>query len=89
MTYVRQYPEQEDIRAHIRVVVPRKLLLLHVAQPRRLRERTTVAEIVERLLVYHVHVRRVRGYLEVNLRVAVLHDRAEVRADLGILFRAP
>ncbi len=88
-TYIRQHPEKEDVRAHVRVVVPRELLLLHVAQPRRLRQRSAVAEVVEGLLIDVVHVRRVRWHLEVDLRVAVLDDGSEVRVDLRVLFRAP
>ena len=88
-TYIRQHPEEEDVRAYVGVVVPRELLLLRGAQPRRLGKRPAVAQVIQRLLVDDVHVRRVRGYFEVDLRVAVLDDGAEVRVDFRVLLRAP
>lgn len=89
-THVRQYPREQDVRAHVRVVVLRELLLLSDAGAgSRLQERLAVLEVLERLLVDAVHVRRVCRYLEVDLRVAVLDDRAEIGVDFAVLLRAP
>ena len=89
MAYIRQHPEQENVCPDVRVVVPRELFLLRVAQPSRFDERLAVAQVVERLLIDHVHVRGVCGHLEVDLGVTVLNDGTEVGTDLRVLLRAP
>ena len=52
-------------------------------------ERLPIAHVVERLLIHVIHVRGIRWHFEVDLRVAVLDDRAEVRAHFRVLLRPP
>ena len=67
MAYIRQHPEQENVRPDVGVVIPRELFLLGGTETCRLGEGLAVAEVVEGLFVDVVHVSSVRRYLEVDL----------------------
>lgn len=66
-THIGQYPCKQDIRPHVRIIVPRELFLLGGTETCRLGEGLAVAEVIEGLFVDVVHVSSVRRYLEVDL----------------------
>ena len=86
---VGEYPREKQVRADVRIVVFRSLLLLRDAIPCVwLRAWPLVLDVFKRFLVDVVHRRGVDD-LNVDLRVAVLDDGAEVGLHFCVLFGTP